>query len=237
MGQKKKIRFEAIHGFSNVRQYPENMAGNWSEFFGNDHPIILELACGKGEYSLGLGQAHPEINYIGVDIKGNRIYHGAKKALDLGLGNIAFLRAPITRLTTYFAPREIQEIWIIFPDPFLRESRAKNRLTHPRFLSLYQELLPPGARIHLKTDSEALYRFTLETLEDQKAIIHEQVFDIYAEGRAHGPLAIQTFYEKMHLEDNRKIKYISFTLPEDPISVEPRFQKPWPALPEKKARS
>lgn len=236
MGQKKKIRFEAIDGFSNVLQYPENMAGNWSTFLGNDHPITLELACGKGEYSLGLGMQHPRNNYIGVDIKGNRIYHGAKKALDLGLKNVAFLRAPITRLATYFAPGEIQEIWIIFPDPFLRESRAKNRLTHPRFLAIYQELLPPGARLHLKTDSEALFRFTLETLEEQRATVHEQVFDIYAEGRATGPLAIQTFYEKMHLEDQRKIKYISFSLPDHPIEVEPRFRKPWPALPATKKR-
>ncbi len=235
MGQKKKIRFEAIGKFPNVHQYPENMAGRWSQHFQNDHPIILELACGKGEYSLGLGRENPQQNYIGVDIKGNRIYHGARRALEEGLKNVAFLRAPITRLATYFAPQEFKEIWIIFPDPFLRESRAKNRLTHPRFLRIYQQLLPPDARIHLKTDSAALFAYTLETLEEQGAIVHESIDDLYGLGKAVGPLAIQTFYEKMHLEDGRTIRYVSFSLPKTPIQVEPRFLHPEPPIPQKKA--
>lgn len=215
MGQKKLIRFEAIKGFANVLQYPEGMNGKWKEFFKNDHPITLELACGKGEYSVGLGRENPGRNFIGVDIKGNRIYIGAKKALAEGLNNIAFLRAQIGQLTDYFGKNEVDEIWIIFPDPFLR--KAKNRLTHPRFLSLYQKVLKPGARIHLKTDSPELYEFTRETIAEYHCQLHEDVADIYAKGRATGPLAIQTHYEGLHLADGRTIYYLSFSLPDEVI--------------------
>ena len=213
MGQKKLIRFRAIESFSNVLQYPEGMAGRWKDFFGNDHPVVLELACGKGEYSVNLGRQHPERNYIGVDVKGNRMYIGAKQALEEPLKNVAFLRAQIGQITRYFAPGEVSEIWIIFPDPFLRKSRAKNRLTHPRFLHLYQQLLRPGARIHLKTDSEELYAFTLETLQEQGCVIHENIADVYGQGRNTDALAIQTHYEKMHLADGRTIRFLSFSLP------------------------
>ncbi len=198
------------------------MKDSWKDFFRNENPLILELACGKGEYSVALGREHPENNYVGVDIKGNRIYIGAKRAIAEGLKNVAFLRAQIGQLTDYFAPKEVSEIWIIFPDPFLRDGKAKNRLTHPRFLRLYQQVLVPGARIHLKTDSEELYRFTRETLEEQQCVVHEDVADIYAQGRATGPLAIQTHYEGLHLADGRTIYYISFSLPETPIVVPDR---------------
>jgi tRNA (guanine-N7-)-methyltransferase len=219
MGQKKLVRFAAIKTFANVLQYPEGMKGAWRNFFSNDHPITLELACGKGEYSVALGREHADRNFIGVDIKGNRIYIGAKRALAEGLGNVAFLRAQIGQLTDYFAKDEVSEIWIIFPDPFLRDGKAKNRLTHPRFLRLYQQVLTPGARIHLKTDSPELYNFTRETLEEQGCIVHEDVADIYGKGRATGPLAIQTHYEGLHLADGRTIYYISFSLPDTPITV------------------
>lgn len=217
MGQKKLIRFEAIKQFSNVLQYPEGMKGNWKDYFRNENPITLELACGKGEYSVGLGREHPDRNFIGVDIKGNRIYIGAKKSLAEGLGNVAFLRAQIGQLTEYFAQNEVEEIWIIFPDPFLRKGKAKNRLTHPRFLRLYQQVLKPGARIHLKTDSPELYEFTREVIAEHDLILHEDVADIYAKGRATGPLAIQTHYEGLHLADGRTIYYLSFSLPDTPI--------------------
>ncbi len=226
MGQKKLVRFAAIKTFANVLQYPEGMKDSWKDFFRNENPVILELACGKGEYSVALGREHPENNYIGVDIKGNRLYIGAKRALAEGLSNVAFLRAQIGQLTDYFAPKEVSEIWIIFPDPFLRDGKAKNRLTHPRFLRLYQQVLKPGARIHLKTDSEELYRFTQETLAEQKCIVHEDVADIYAQGRATGPLAIQTHYEGLHLADGRTIYYISFSLPDTPIVVPERKKSP-----------
>jgi tRNA (guanine-N7-)-methyltransferase len=225
MGQKKLLKFEAIGNYPNVLQYPDNMAGTWKIFFQNDNPITLELACGKGEYSTNLGRDHRDRNFIGVDIKGNRIYTGAKLALAEGLNNVAFLRTHIGKITEYFNPGEVKEIWIIFPDPFLRESRAKNRLTHPRFLHLYQKLLVNGGKINLKTDSKELYDFTLETIAEQDCIIHENIADIYGKGMATGPLAIQTYYEKMHLAEGRTIYFVSFSLPNHPIELPLRFQE------------
>lgn len=225
MGHKKLIRFQAINSFTNVLQYPENMKGNWNAFFKNDNPIILELACGKGEYSVNLGREHKERNFIGVDIKGNRIYNGAKIANEEGLTNVAFLRIHIGKITEYFAQGEVEAIWIIFPDPFLRESRSKNRLTHARYLHLYKQILKPGAKINLKTDSKELYDFTMETIEEQGCPIHENLVDIYGTGKATGPLAIQTYYERMHLAEGRTIYFISFSLPEGDINLPERFKK------------
>jgi len=224
MGHKKLVKFAAIDTYPHVLQYPEDIKGKWHEqVFKNNNPITLELACGKGEYSVGLGREHKDRNFIGIDIKGNRIYTGAKTALQEGLTNVAFLRAQIGQLTKYFAPLEAAEIWIVFSDPFLKKGREKNRLTHPRFLHLYQQILPPGAIINLKTDSEVLYNFTLETIADQKCTIHENIADIYGKGKATGPLAIQTFYEKMHLAEGRTIYYIAFSLPDTPIVLPERF--------------
>jgi tRNA (guanine-N7-)-methyltransferase len=225
MGQKKQIRFRAIETFSNVLQNPENVKGRWGEFFGNSNPITLELACGKGEYSVNLGRQHKDRNFIGVDIKGNRIYIGAKLALAEGLTNVAFLRAQIGQITNYFETAEVEDIWIIFPDPFLRAGKAKNRLTHPRFLALYQQILKPGARIHLKTDSKELYDFTVETVKEQDCFVHENIADIYKNGEVTGPLAIKTFYERMHLAEGRTIYYISFSLPHQPVKVPPKKKK------------
>ena len=225
MAQKKLVRFEAVKTFSNVLQYPKDIKGQWHQLFKNNNPITLELACGKGEYSTGLGAQYKDRNYIGVDIKGNRIYIGAKKALKEGLDNVAFLRCQIGQLTDYFVPNEAVEIWIVFPDPFLREGKAKNRLTHPRFLKLYQEILPPRAFINLKTDSKELYDFTLEVIESQGCVISENIADIYGQGKATGALGIQTFYEGMHLADGRTIYYIRFSLPQHPIVIPPKKNK------------
>ena len=225
MGHKKLIRFNAIKNFSNVLQSPEGMKGKWKEFFRNDNPITLELACGKGEYSVNLGRENKNNNYIGVDIKGNRIYNGAKIALTEGLNNVAFLRIHIGQITEYFAKDEVSEIWIIFPDPFLRESRSKNRLTHPRYLNLYQQIMKPGGLVKLKTDSKELYDFTIETIAETGCVIKENIVDVYGMGKATGALAIQTFYEKMHLAEGRTIYFVSFTLPGTPIAVPKRFKK------------
>jgi tRNA (guanine-N7-)-methyltransferase len=223
MGHKKLIRFRAIDTYSNVLQYPENIKGAWSAFFKNDNPIILELACGKGEYSVNLGRENKGRNYIGIDIKGNRIYNGAKTALTEGLTNVGFLRIQIGQITNYFAHGEVDEIWIIFPDPFLK--KAKNRLTHPRFLRAYQQILKPGARVNLKTDSKELYDFTLETIQEHGCTMHEYIADIYGQGKATGPLTIQTFYEKSHLAEGRTIYFVSFSLPGTPIEVPDRFRE------------
>ncbi len=224
MGQKKLLRFRAIEGFDNVLQYPEGMKGKWHEFFGNDNPITLELACGKGEYSVGLGRQHKDRNYIGIDIKGNRMYIGAKQALSEGLSNVAFLRTHILQIQDYFEPGEVDEIWIIFPDPFLRESKEKNRLTHPRFLYRYQQILKPGATINLKTDSRELFDYTHESIKETSCEIKESITDIYGKGKGTGPLAIKTFYEQMHLENGRLINYVSFTLPKEGIDIEDRYK-------------
>lgn len=225
MGQKKLERFKAIAEYEHVLEYPENMKGNWKFFFKNDHPIILELACGKGEYSVNLGRENKATNYIGVDVKGNRIFIGAKQSLKEGLTNVGFLRTQIRQLANYFNPGEVSGIWIIFPDPFLRDSKAKNRLTHPVFLKTYQEILKPGAVINLKTDSKELYDFTLETITGQQCAIHENIVDIYGKGKATGALAIQTFYEKMHLAEGRTIYFLSFSLPATPIVIPPKKSK------------
>lgn len=217
MGHKKLIRFQAIEHFANVLQYPKDMKNTWDVFFGNKNPITLELACGKGEYSVNLGRENRDRNFIGVDLKGNRIYNGAKIALQEGLTNVAFLRTQIDHLTDYFGNGEVADIWIVFSDPFLR--KPKNRLTHPRFLHLYQQVLQPGGIIKLKTDSKELYDFTLETIEEQGCIIKENIADIYGKNKATGPLAIQTFYEKMHLAEGRTIYYVAFCLPEHPIKI------------------
>jgi tRNA (guanine-N7-)-methyltransferase len=223
MGHKKLIRFQAIATYKNVLQYPENIKGNWNLFFGNDNPITLELACGKGEYSVNLGREHKDRNFIGVDIKGNRIYNGAKTALTEGLTNVGFLRIQIGQITNYFSAGEVGEIWIIFPDPFLK--KETNRLTHPRFLHLYQQILKPGSRINLKTDSRELYEFTLEMIAEQGCTVHENIADIYAQGKATGPLAIRTYYEGLHLADGRTIYFISFSLPGSRIELKGRFEK------------
>lgn len=219
MGQKKLIRFAAIESFANVLQYPEGMPGNWHGVFKNNNPITLELACGKGEYSVALGRENPDRNFIGVDIKGNRIYIGAKKAIAEGLSNIAFLRIQIGQLTSYFASQEVSDIWIIFPDPFLRDGKAKNRLTHPRFLRLYQQVMKPGGTVKLKTDSPELYAFTKEVVAECGCPVVTDIADIYGKGLATGPLAIQTHYEGLHLADGRTIYYIEFQLPEQAIVV------------------
>jgi len=217
MGQKKLIRFKAIDSFHNVLQYPENMPGKWKDFFRNDNPITLELACGKGEYTVGLSRLYPERNFIGVDLKGNRIYAGALESLKNKITNTAFLRTQIDKIDNYFLPGEVSGIWITFPDPHLRTSHAKKRLTHPRFLSLYQHILKPGADIHLKTDSPALYYFTkfIADLYDLKILDASE--NVY--GRPDNPpeMHIKTHYENLDIAESKQVFYIRLSLPEKPI--------------------
>ncbi len=211
MGQKKLVRFAELETFRNVLQYPEGMKGKWQAFFGNEHPLTLELACGKGEYALGLGRLYRGNNYIGVDVKGNRIWRGAKTALDEGLSNVAFLRTQITMLEDYFAPGEISDIWITFPDPQLRFSKMKKRLTHPRFLRLYKAILAPGGTIHLKTDSPDLYGFTKQVIDLFGLELLQDRDDVYS-SEVSSELAIKTHYESLDIAQSNRVHYLQFRI-------------------------
>jgi tRNA (guanine-N7-)-methyltransferase len=213
MGQKKLIRFEELKTFPNVLQFPEGMAGNWKKFFGNQKDITLELACGKGEYALGLAQLYPDQNFIGVDLKGNRLWVGAKKALAQQLPNAAFLRIQIDQIASYFSPGEVNSLWITFPDPQLRLSKAKKRLTHPKFLRLYQQLLVPGALIHLKTDSPDLYQFTKLVIDLYGCILHKDEPDVFRQIEVPAELRIKTHYESLDIAGSNRIHYLCFSLP------------------------
>jgi tRNA (guanine-N7-)-methyltransferase len=212
MGQKKLIRFEAIKGFDNVLEYPQDMQGRWKDHFKNDNPVTLELACGKGEYSVGLGRLYPERNFIGIDLKGNRIWRGAKTAIEDGLSNVAFVRSHIDKITDYFAPGEVHEIWITFPDPQLRASRMKKRLTYPRFLRLYQQIITPDATINLKTDSPDLYYFTKAVIDLYGLELLVDDDNIYAKGEVSPELSIKTHYEGLDIAGSNRIHYLKFRL-------------------------
>ena len=174
---------------------------------------MLELACGKGEYATGLGELHPDKNFIGVDIKGNRLWVGAKYALENHLDNVAFLRTEIDKIHNYFSENEVDEIWITFPDPQLRFSKAKKRLTHPKFLRLYEQILKPGAKIHLKTDSPDLYQFTKLVIKLYDLQLLNDVEDVYKMDDLNEDLAIKTHYEKLDIAKSNRIFYVCFSLP------------------------
>jgi tRNA (guanine-N7-)-methyltransferase len=220
MSKNKLKKFEDVERFPNVFQYTdywntdkEKPRGKWhDEIFENRNPIVLELACGKAEYTVNLARKYPFKNYIGIDKKGWRLWKGAKTALQESLNNTRFMRIFIDHLEEYFAPGEVDEIWIIFPDPFLRESKESNRLTSPKFLNIYKNILKPGGIIHLKTDSAQLFNYTLDIIENENCILIDRCDDIYMERPHDDLLSIKTFYEKMHLKEGRTIRYISFKL-------------------------
>ena len=212
MGQKKLIRFEAIKGFDNVHEYPKDMQGKWSDYFKNNHSITLELACGKGEYAVGLGTMFPDRNFIGIDIKGNRIWRGAKTALDNGLTNVAFIRSHIDKLKDYFNPAEVAEIWITFPDPQLRSSKAKKRLTHPKFLRVYQQILAKDGLVHLKTDSPDLYNFTRTVINLFGLELLIDSDHIHSLPEMKPELLIKTHYEGLDIAQSNRIHYLCFKI-------------------------
>ncbi len=214
MGKNKLAKFAELENFPHVFQHDSSLKGKWaSAFFKNNNPITLELACGKGEYTVALAEKFPERNFIGVDIKGNRIWNGAKQVLEKELKNAAFLRAFIHHLDDYFEPHEIDEIWITFPDPFLRNSKANKRTTSPRFLDVYRKFLQPNGLIHLKTDSPELFKYTLEVIKEQNLEIIRRVDNVYTECPDDELLAgIQTYYERKHLAEGRTIRYLVFRI-------------------------
>ncbi len=188
--------------------------GKWATgYFKNEQPITLELACGRGEYTLGLARLYPSRNFIGVDVKGARIWKGARIALAEGLQNVVFLRTRIEQIAYFFAPAEISEIWITFPDPFLKDSKSNRRLTSANFLKEYRKIQKKDGIVHLKTDSPELYEFTLETLqEDPKIQLLYHDSDIYSKPLPFPELELKTYYEAMHLSEGKTIKYVRFQL-------------------------
>ena len=210
MGHKKLIRFEAIKTFPNVLQYPQGMKNKWNDFFKNDYPITLELACGKGEYAVGLGRLYPQRNFVGIDIKGNRIWKGAKTALDEGLSNVAFIRSHIDKVTDYFDTNEVDEIWVTFPDPQPKRIRENKRLTSPPFLKMYKEMLKSDGVVHLKTDSDFLYQYTLEVVKEHNLNLLISTDDLYNSTVSDDVKSIQTFYEKMFMVNGKNINYCKF---------------------------
>lgn len=223
MGSKNKLkRFRENETFSNVYQ-PEredvlnntfSLKGNWNkEVFKNDNPIVLELGCGKGEYSVELARRYPNTNFIGVDIKGSRFWRGAKTAVEENIPNVAFLRTQIELIENCFGTNEVDEVWITFPDPQIKYKRTKHRLTNAEFLARYKNILKPEGIVNLKTDSEFMHGYTLGLLHGAGHKVLYANHNVYRnEGAPEVVTAIQTFYESQYLEQNKPITYIKFQI-------------------------
>ena len=214
MGKDKLRKFAEINTFPNVYQLDEAkvLKGNWAKtHFKNDNPVVLELACGKGEYSVGLARLFPEKNFIGIDLKGNRIWRGARTGVDEGIPNLAFLRIQIEDLLAYFGEQEVDEIWITFADPQPQISRERKRLTSPNFLAKYKLLLRNGAKINLKTDNDGLYSYTKEKIAELGLITHKDTNHLYQSDLADEVLSIKTHYERIYLKKDKNINYIQFS--------------------------
>jgi tRNA (guanine-N7-)-methyltransferase len=214
VGKDKLKRFAEVDTFSNVLQLDagKEFKGQWNTgYFKNNNPIVLELACGKGEYTVNLAVMFPEKNFIGVDYKGNRIWRGAKTALEDGVSNVAFLRIQIEIILEYFVPGEIDEIWITFPDPQPQVSREKKRLTSPRFLEKYKQLLKPGGFVNLKTDNDGFHLYTSEKINEAGLHLYIKTEDLYHSEYADEVLSIKTYYEKKYLKENKNINYLKFS--------------------------
>ncbi len=223
MGSKNKLkRFKENETFTNVFQPSREevvgnefpLKGNWNTtFFKNDNPIIIELGCGKGEYSVGLAERFPDKNFVGIDIKGARFWRGAKTAVDTGMHNVAFVRTQIELIDHIFSAQEVDEIWITFPDPQIKYKRTKHRMTNSNFLKLYQQILKPEGVVNLKTDSEFMHGYTLGLLHGEGHEVLYANHNVYRnEGAPEEVIGIQTFYEKQYLEINKAITYIRFKI-------------------------
>ncbi|MBD2754403.1 tRNA (guanosine(46)-N7)-methyltransferase TrmB [Spirosoma validum] len=213
MTRRKTHRFLHNAGSANVievgKPLYKTIRGRWrQDYFGNDNPIVLELACGKGEYTIGLAQAFPDTNFIGVDIKGDRIARGSKAAQNLGLTNVAFLRTDINFLTEFFQPAEVNEIWITFPDPQPRPRQEKHRLTHPRFLTIYKTLLAQNGTLHLKTDNPELFAYSVERIEEFGFVNLQFTYDLYNSQLNTIHLGIKTKYEELFYNKGFTINYL-----------------------------
>ena len=223
MGKDKLKRFSELNTFTNVLQPSLNeikpahkIKGKWNLEFKNDNPIVLELGCGKGEYTVGLAKLNPDSNFIGVDIKGARIWRGAKTTNDEKINNVRFLRTKIDFIEHFFTTHEVSDIWLTFSDP--QPKRPRKRLTSPLFIERYKKILCPNGIIHLKTDSNLLYNYTLNEIKENNYKIIEKSNNIYTEliprasQKLQETLNIQTFYESLWLKENKTIKYIAFVI-------------------------
>jgi len=189
------------------------MKGNWKkEFFKNDNPLVLELGCGMGEYSVGLAEKYPKKNFLGIDIKGARMWQGAIESLQKEMKNVGFLRIRIERIEQCFAEDEVDEIWITFPDPQLKKRRGTKRLTHPKFLKLYSNVLKENGNIHLKTDSQFLHGFTLGVIASAGHILEDSTNDLYNDHTKREHMEIKTHYEQIYLDRGLPITYLRFRL-------------------------
>ena len=222
MGKDKLKRFSQILTFGNVIQpkinfhsIDDDLKGNWSTVFNNENPLVLELGCGAGEYTVALAKDYPNKNFIGIDIKGARIWKGAKAALDEGLNNVRFLRTKVDFITKFFGENEVNEIWLTFSDP--QPKKPKKRLSSKLFTDRYQEFLKINGVIHLKTDSDLLYDFTLEEIKSNNFKLLENITNVYIESYERSQelkktLFIKTFYEKKWLDLEKTIKYLAFSI-------------------------
>jgi tRNA (guanine-N7-)-methyltransferase len=210
MSKGKLQKFAEFDAFENTLDFNVDTKGRWQEIFGNENPIVLELACGKGDYTVGLAKRNPGINYVGVDIKGNRLWRGAKTATDEGLSNVRFLRIQIDFIEKHFDKNEVSGIWITFPDP--QPAKARKRLTSTRFLAHYRNICKKDAHIFLKTDSDLFYESTLETIQEEGLTLIENVQNVYTQPCAPELKEIQTFYENIWLKEGRTIKFLRFVL-------------------------
>ena len=217
MGKNKLQKFEAINHYPHVFQHPFSalqekefeMKGKWNKlFFKNNNPIVIELGCGKGEYTIGLAKFYPEKNFIGIDIKGARMWTGATQSLQEKMPNVAFLRTHIELIDRFFAPSEVSEIWITFPDPQM--TKVNKRMTSARFMQLYSRILKENGRIHLKTDSPFMYAYTCAMIQANRLPVEIATDDLYNSGRVDDILSIRTFYEQQWLDRGMPIKYIRF---------------------------
>lgn len=232
MGKNKLQKFDDMSSYPHVFQFPFavlkeegfEMKGNWGkQFFKNDNPIVLELGCGKGEYAVGLARKYPDKNFIGVDIKGARMWTGAKASLEEGLPNVAFLRTSIELIHHFFAENEVAEIWITFPDPQMK--KVTKRLTSTRFMQLYQQLLRPEGIIHLKCDSNFLFTYTSEMVKANQFPVLYRTDDLYhSDINDEVLLSIQTYYEQQWMERGIPIKYIKFQPQQRDPFVEPEVE-------------
>ena len=235
MGKNKLKKFKEMESIEFVHQYPFArlqsegfpLRGRWgAAFFHNDNPIVLELGCGKGEYTVGLAGRTPEKNFIGIDIKGARMWTGATEARRLGLTNVSFLRTDIELLPYFFAPGEVAEIWITFPDPQMK--KVRKRLTSTRFMELYRKVMADGGRIHLKSDSPFLYTYTKAMVELNGLQVADDTANLYARNLADDDvLRIRTYYESQWLDRGLTIKYLSFLLPQQGELREPDVEIPY----------